>query len=405
MSRIDPDCFPSIGFSDRLVCDQCFGDTDLIYKIRGYQAKGWCTYCKHSSVWVAPFDDIAEFIKNRMMSFYGLAVDQLPYCSAEGGFIGSHWDTEDLLFEEIGLEISSGGERQLHCDLVSEIGDETWCEFDWLSLEIDQSLMSSWEEFCQITMSERRFFFHRLGGSEYRHPDERQIGVFLHEMAELIEALGLIKTFGVGTAYYRARAFTDMPFTTARELGPPPAAICLQSNRMNPPGITMFYGAETPRLAVAESRGSKLSVGRFETTRAIRILDLARLRKVPGFFSEASRGELQGLAFFHQLSYAMAKPVERSDRVHVDYIPTQIVTEFLRDFAFDGSPIDGIQYTSALEYGGANVVLFATEDNVIDADAYPEPKRWLKLVQVNTQEADDPQDADQGDMADIDSEA
>ena len=40
-------------------------------------------------------------------------------------------------------------------DLLGEIEDDVWCEFDWLSLEFDDSMAFSWRDFRRVTMSER----------------------------------------------------------------------------------------------------------------------------------------------------------------------------------------------------------------------------------------------------------
>jgi hypothetical protein len=63
---------------------------------------------------------------------------------------------------------------------------------------------------------------------------------------------------------------------------------------------------------------------------------------------------MQGLAFLHQLTREMAEPVEQNNRVNVDYIPTQIVTEFLRDHSFSGSRPHGMVLSQSFhqfEYG------------------------------------------------------
>ena len=162
MSRIDPECFPPASDCYTAVCTECFDDPDLAERIESYQVAGECSYCGVAREHIAPFDEIAQFIGERMSTFYGRAVDQLPYNSREGGYLARHEDTYDCLYESIGLELSSDGEEALRHDIVGEIGDDVWCDFDWLSLEIDQSLLSSWAEFCAATKSSRRFFFHNI---------------------------------------------------------------------------------------------------------------------------------------------------------------------------------------------------------------------------------------------------
>lgn len=310
--------------------------------------------------------EIADFVGERMATFYGLAVEQLPYESREGGYQGWHVDTAECLFDCIGLGLEAHNSDLLADDLICHIGDDAWCDFDWLSLEYDASLQFSWEQFCASTKGSRRFFFQNIGDEGSGHPDDRSNIQFLNEVAAAIEHHKLIKQFDIGYTLFRARENTNGPFTTAAELGPPPIEFSRQSNRMNPPGISMFYGAETFELATAEARSENATVGRFETVRRIQIVDLADLPKVPGFFSEATRKERLSLAFLQTFSQKVAEPVARDDRVHIDYVPTQIVTEFLRDFQFGSGTIDGIRYVTSLGLEGANTVLFATQANVSD---------------------------------------
>jgi hypothetical protein len=380
VSRIDPECFPTVSASGNTVCTECFDDLDLAERIEGYETPGECSYCGTDREFVAPFDEIAEFIAKRMSTFYGRAVDQLPYNGREGGYLARHEDTYDCLFESIGLELSCENEDALRDDLVGEIGDDLWCDFDWLALEIDQSLLSSWDEFCAATKSSRRFFFHNIGQAQSYHPDERSVIEFLHEVTALIEGMGLVQMIPAGYPLFRARPHDGDAWAEPCDLGPPPAAVALQSNRMNPPGIPMFYGAETANLAALEVRATQATIGEFRTLREIRIINLADLPPIPGFFSEASREERQGLSFLHRLTRIMAAPVPQNDRVNVDYIPTQILTEFFRDYGFDGGQLDGVRYVTSLNTQGANAVLFATQDNLV-TDKEPESAaRWIELV-------------------------
>ena len=143
----------------------------------------------------------------------------------------------------------------------------------------------------------------------------------------------------------------------------------------------MFYGAEDAPSAIAEARADEPVLARFQTEMPIILVDLAELPRIPGFFSSAPRRVRQGLSFLHQLTREMAEPVEQDNRVNVEYIPTQIVTEFFRDWSFSAGNPHGIRYVSALGSTAANVVLCAGPENVVDADA-SEDGAWLGLVEV-----------------------
>ncbi|WP_127966537.1 HEPN-associated N-terminal domain-containing protein [Agrobacterium sp. RS6] len=368
------------------VCYRCFGDDDLRAMIRGYGGPRGCHFCGRKDAATMPVREVTDFIRERVETFYGKAVDQLPYESREGGYQGWHIDSYDMINEEICLDLPRDDDRRLFQAVVDGIGDDTWCEFDWLVLDIDESLKFSWERFCAIVKHRRRFFFHDIGQSDGRDPDTRSPFQFLETVCEHAEREGLIIELPAGHRFYRARARKmRKPVTSPAALGPPPEDRATQSNRMNPPGISMFYGADKPRLAIAEIRNSMASVGTFEILRPIRILDLAHLPDVPGFFSTAYRREQRIMRFLHDFASLIIQPVERTDRINVDYIPTQVFTEFIRDFAFEGGKIDGLRYRSATGEKGTNYVLFAGPLDVVGA-AQPEPylsaTPWLELVGV-----------------------
>jgi hypothetical protein len=95
--------------------------------------------------------------------------------------------------------------------------------------------------------------------------------------------------------------------------------------------------------------------------------------------------------FFRDLVEDFTRPIERDDRIHIEYVPTQVFTEYCR-LAWHGefessSPLEGIIYPSARRPGQLAIVLFddrssikgAEEDSVIKSD----PKAaWIELVDV-----------------------
>ena len=77
---------------------------------------------------------------------------------------------------------------------------------------------------------------------------------------------------------------------TASELGPPPVEAAIQSNRMSPPGIPMFYASDNIETAIRETAAAPASfaVGTFRPRRNATILDLSGLLEIPSIFEEFS---------------------------------------------------------------------------------------------------------------------
>jgi hypothetical protein len=168
-------------------------------------------------------------------------------------------------------------------------------------------------------------------------------------------------------AIYRARVFQSVEKIEEalkrpdKDIGPPPQ-LAASAGRMNARGISVFYGATDPLVAIAEVRppvGSKVIIGRFEFLRTVRLLDVEALRTVDtsgSVFDRSLKGRLERIEFLRWLSRRMTLPVMPDDEPF-EYLPTQAVADFL---ATNANPsLDGILYPSV--QGGKdklNVVLF-----------------------------------------------
>jgi len=117
----------------------------------------------------------------------------------------------------------------------------------------------------------------------------------------------------------------------------------------------------------------------FTTTRAARIVDLDRLPPVPSFFDLSAQAvrDRPSLGFLAGFRRDVSASIEHDDRIHIDYVPTQVVGEYLRHLFRDGDgrPVDGIAWESAQRAGGRNLVLFVRNEQCLEADA-PAPVGW-----------------------------
>jgi len=397
----DPEVFPGYGQADEPVCAKCFGDEDIRGYIHGFNGPPGCSFCGLSDAPTAPLDLVAEHMRACLTQFYGFAVNQLPYESKEGGYQGEHWNTFELLLEVLTLDLPREHDDILLSTLSDRITEELWCRYDWLSLDYDEELKFSWRQFCHKIQYERRFFFdlpQPMTDQEDQFSRIDREGFspleLLYEIIRLAEEFDLIRALEAGTKFFRARpCVAGQPYQTAEQLGPPPAEKAVQANRMNPPGIPMMYSAETASIAGRETRSAFVTVGRFEIERDIRVLDLADLPEIPGIFSGVERRIRLGLIFFHAFSRKIARPVDRTDRINIEYIPSQVVTEFIRDTKVNGQPIEGIRYPSTFDQNIRNLVLFANQDDLKEPDGrpvsksgYPPPVPWIRLL--DAQEVD-----------------
>ena len=92
----------------------------------------------------------------------------------------------------------------------------------------------------------------------------------------------------------------------------------------------------------------------------------------------------RALRFLHHITSEVSHPIERGDRVHVEYVPTQVVNEFIRTQAMsDGSMLNSIKYGSSVHAGQVAYVLFADQSSVEGTAAYIwNANPWLRLIHV-----------------------
>jgi hypothetical protein len=182
---------------------------------------------------------------------------------------------------------------------------------DASDLEVD------WRDFERSLKHENRYF---------NRPGETLLA-FLFEGIDRHETIRrdpIVVAAGPGTKHailYRARQCEgDAELRKAmerpdKEVGPPPVPSA-RANRMNAAGISVFYGATDPAVALAEVRppvGSKVLIGCFEVTRPLRLLDFVALSNLADqrgsrFDSDYVR-RLKRAEFLRKLGERISEPV------------------------------------------------------------------------------------------------
>ena len=372
---------------NNFVCIHCFKDSGLINFIKEKAVTKKCSFCPSRSqeFIAAPINDVSAYFLKCLFQEYDLAVNQLSW---EEGWVGTFWSSEELAIDEINLEFPQSNQDLLLPYLFGEKFDQDWCEENPYGLNPQARVYFSWSYFRKVIMHERRFFFLGSGrkteDSEVYGPAE-----ILRMISEYAHQIGLFTEIPSGTHLLRSRWEGCKPaLKEPEELGPPPVNKAIQSNRMSPAGIPMFYGCDDEETALKEtvSKPGFYAIGRFETRRPATLLDLSAIPPIPSLFdaipdcTEISPRRM--LILLDHISREISRPIERGDKVHVEYVPTQVVTEFVRDqLSWKRSRVDGIRYVSSIHPCHASYVLFASQGNVCST---PESKFskdvWLKLV-------------------------
>lgn len=382
----------------RYVCAACFEDDALKALIEDEADQNRCDYCGRESdaPIAAALDDLVSVMRLSIEREWTNADHALPRDPETGELmLEPTVDTETLLTHHIGLDLPND-DGSLFQDIAAALPDCVWCRDDPLVSSRDEAIANSWRSFCQIICHQRRFFF-----MQHETPDlDRDIeqAHAAYTVPELLEALidyaeqaGLFTRVPPGTTYVRCQSKPDSaaPAFAPERMASPPIALAVQTNRMSPPGISMFYGAETAETALAEiaSETGRFARGDFRLLREAVLLDLRTAPPVPSLFDQGRAEERPFALFMREFVSDFRKPIADTDRKHVDYVPTQVVTEYIRSVARSGGlPIDGILYSSTKAEGKTAVVLFADNAAVVRAvalepwelDSDVEP--WLEMI-------------------------
>ena len=348
-----------------------------------------CSFCpaKSDVPIAADIDEVSAHFMESLFREYDLAVNALPW---EGGYMGPHWDADELAFSELEWEFPKDNHELLLPHLFGEYYEESWCQRDPYGPDDSERTEYSWDRFCHIVKHERRYFF--LG----RRQDSIDLDTYsprevLSQVFDYAQQMGLIKSLPAGTQLARARwEGKESLYETPEELGPPPEEMAIQSNRMSPAGIPMFYACAEQETALKETASGpgRFAVGVFETLKQLSVLDLTEIPDIPGLFERvpdsAEVDPRTALIFLHHVAGEISRPIDRGDRVHIQYVPTQVVTEYIRDqLTWGNRPVNGISYLSSVHRGHVSYVLFAVQDNVKSTRSRPQEDLWLRLIHVN----------------------
>lgn len=364
------------------LCSEHYTDVFLKEFIDADAVDGVCSYCgKHTKVL-----DLSDFVENvgekladaledvdnaglfLEKSFYDDDKEVIPGYQRAGGYIApndaEYYDTTEEVMADFSL-ISDND--VLNNDLASSLYMERKIRRDPTTMMLSDELSFMWSQFERFVKGERRFTFFKSSMFENADPSRSDNGLFdiLTELGGVIRAAE--STIPEATTLYRCRpAAKGEPVTEFKQITAPPVQAA-KANRLSPVGISMFYGSydsSTPFLETKhyEKPGEEKDyyTGRFHTSRELSVVDLYYLKC--SFWMPSNWQETLFLKQFHK---EIAKPL-RKDDTEVEYVPSQIFTEYLRYLCRNskGQSYDGIVYRSMLT-GQRNVALFYDNDTSV----------------------------------------
>nr|BEK71511.1 hypothetical protein KPHV_87380 [Kitasatospora purpeofusca] len=369
------------------VCADCVAEAALKKVVSdAASTDDTCDFCEGTPA--ADMDVLTEAFVNGLRTEYGQADDEgVPYANAEGGYhSAATWDTWDLVHDHSHVFANEA----LLEPMIEAIGERTWSRINWQLPRYNEQLASSWSNFCEQIQYKTRYVFwlHRnRQGEEETLGGEIPAGRILDQIGRHLLDLGLLRDLPAGTTLWRARPVSDEELEAAASwgaaaLGTAPRQYAVKPNRMSPAGIPMFYGAfdqETAVQEVAQGTPMRLAAGAFELSHSCTVVDFTQLPPVPSMFDPEYGRLARALTFLHQFVSQMATPVDPK-RDHIDYIPTQVVAEYLMKVFNPDRPVHGIVYASSLNHQRCVVLDMDSTCCVEQADGWPPEHTSLGLV-------------------------
>lgn len=240
------------------VCPHCFGERGLklrIEAIRPNFPNRKCTF--HPRYKGVPIEAAAEIIDAVFKSHYGIGEFYRHSDEQEGDPL--HWIIAELV-ESVNDEIAEAIVRQLaeDDDYWPPDGGEPFYDDsqNYVRYEpADFHHSAGWLNFCESIVHIQRFFNSDAKTLIAELFDEIHFQRDQHKKAPVYE----ISPGDPDSSFYRARIAdnakkrNELAKSPAEKLGPPPKRL-RRAGRMNPSGVTCFYGAFELETCIAELR-------------------------------------------------------------------------------------------------------------------------------------------------------
>ncbi len=343
---------------DKNVCSSHIDDYAVRLFVKRNGEKDKCDYCGKQRL-VVDLESLMEFLTDALTHFYTDPANFMSYVSSEGGYLGE-FDGPWEMLESLGLSVE---DDKLNDDIIESL--------DHSSAWADEGVAGSdfkyegWLHFKYLVKHQSRFLFSssedfRMGGRKVSAES------FLKELAVDIRKQKMITTIKAGTPIYRCRQHTEIDnITKAHHICAPSIEHAIYPNRMSSAGVSMFYGAFRKKTAQLETlRYDDLTkpyytIAEFNPNEDLKLIDLNNIPFVSPFDQE--NWELYDkVEFLYKFLDDFAKPVSHDGNEHIEYVPTQVITEYFR-YKFcrkDEKPIDGIIYPSSKDRRLVACVLF-----------------------------------------------
>ena len=403
------------------ICADCIGEEYLKAEVKAQGNSAICFYCKETGNAIF-IHDLADRLKKVFEEHFNWTSDEPPayerpllgdresdvsdYVWVRKGKPVSYIITEITQIDDAPAEDIQQILEGLYCDLEEvKMGEENpfakdACYEPKKADDYEFGVKSKWE-LLQKKLKFQTRFFNREFEEFLDFVFEDVVQCTTHDKSPfIIEA-------GPGCAIdhlYRARAFYSADklkpalMYPDKEIGTPPSSAAT-AGRMNAKGISVFYGATNPKIALAEIRppvGSRVVMARFEILRPLLLFNNEALQSISesisddvnkhgSLFDPSYIARLERSMFLKRLSRQIIKPVMPGDK-EFDYLVTQAIFDYLANIVPN---LDGIIYLPGqTKVEGYNIALFYRSSIVEFIDIPDDANAELINFNENLSESD-----------------
>jgi len=217
--------------------------------------------------------------------------------------------------------------------------------------EEDEFSLSKWQKFCENVKHKARYFDH-----EYFSVSETLTD--FNDFFEQIVFNSLTESLYRARKIYTLKDWEDIEVNPDEQLGSVPIEYA-KNNRFSPIGISYGYFAFEEDTVLKEIRATisdEVAIGKFNLNSGLKIIDFRSItmnEKFLNYFDDNFNEKFYCIShFIHEFIADISKPVS-DDKQLLEYIPTQIMSEYIWSKGYDGFLFD-----SSVNSGGTNLVLF-----------------------------------------------
>ncbi|MCG3654033.1 RES domain-containing protein [Aliarcobacter butzleri] len=370
-------------------CSECFSDSNIIKHIEEYGEKipeenYICKCGAEEPLYKIEKNSIKDFIESVIIKLYHL--DKLAYSIAknlakkEDDFITTYVPLysleeicEELFDEDTNTLLEIINEPLYYSEIANGEEESIFNDKDtkhWLSNCYDDHYdlysLSKWKEFCENVKHKARYFDHK----------DFSVSNTLNEFREFFQKLEHFKDYDI----FRAREIKnlakkiDIESNPACKLGKSPIKSA-QNNRFSPVGISYGYFALEKETAIKEIRANdknEIAIGKFRIDKKLKLLNLCQSNmntKINIFHEKFDISMLCQKEFILEFLEDISKPIKEEDKL-LDYVPTQIMAEYIWHLGYDG-----FLYDSSQNLYGTNLLIFENNYKYFDYEIIKKNKK------------------------------